>query len=88
MDDVEFAAFLAIGLGVGGYLFGLALASQLRTLAYELLAHPKLTQILALGNKVTGGGGKMKLADLGMGVLSRWLGGFIGGPPQGPPPQG
>ncbi len=78
MDVTDYAALfvsIAAGLGVGGYIFAWAFTSRMRTLAFELLAHPKLTQILALGAKFTGGG-KLKFADIGLGFLSRWLGGM------------
>lgn len=60
LDDLELALTLIVGLGIGGWLAGMGLRSQLRYLVLEILAQPKVTLAIQAATRLTQMGGKAK----------------------------
>lgn len=77
LDNLELAFAIAVGLGLGGWIAGIGLRSQLRTLVLEVLAQPKVTQLIQAASSIShvgkGRGGLLGLAQGFLGpLLSNW----------------
>lgn len=71
LDDLELALTLIVGLGIGGWLAGMGLRSQMRYLVLEILAQPKVTLAIQAATRLTQMGGKAKGV---LGLAQQFLG--------------